>query len=349
MMHYFGRLDSGLKITFLMVVMTIVSLGTLIYMVRVKVSAMILEQTHEYVQEASDTAGQKIDQTLEGSLLVARSLMASSQAIKDEKASRATLLEIHRQMLVANPNLLGTWSGWEPNQLDGMDETYANTKGHDATGRFIPYWVHTKSGMDLQPLVGYDKDGDGDYYQMAKKRMKETLLEPYSYDIEGEMVMMTTFSVPVIRNGKFVGVAGVDYSLADLQHEIQALKPMDEGRVGLVSSAGTWVVALNPADVGKAVSETEPELSSMMGADARVVKEVRVSAFNGDALTIVTPVQIGNTEQQWYVVVAVPMSVVTSPLAKLSSMLVGMGALAAVLMAVVCGLVVTAMLRQPLR
>ena len=53
---------------------------------------------------------------------------------------RNLLNEIMRGVLLANSRLLGVWTVWEPNALDGRDRLYAGTSGHDMSGRFVPFW-----------------------------------------------------------------------------------------------------------------------------------------------------------------------------------------------------------------
>jgi hypothetical protein len=61
-----------------------------------------------------------------------------------------------KQALLANPELVGVWSDWAPNALDGMDARYANTPGTDASGRYVPVWGNGANGLFVEPLAGYD-------------------------------------------------------------------------------------------------------------------------------------------------------------------------------------------------
>lgn len=351
MLSTLTRLDVGFKLVIMIITLTVLSLGTLIYLVNYKVSQLLVEQSKDYLESSAQSANLKIAQTLESSLQAAHSIHATAQAVKEKNNSidRDEFLEIHKQILISNPELLGTWSGWEPNALDGRDAEFVNTKGHDATGRFVPYWFRAKAGIDLTPLVDYDVPGNGDYYQVAKKRQQESVLEPYVYKVDGEDVLMTSFAVPIIHNGTFLGVAGVDYSLSKLQKEVGALKPMGAGRVGLISSGGNWVVSLDPASTGKAVKDTEPSLAKLLESPKSESTEININALKEDAQTIITPVHVGNTGQQWYVVVVVPTSIVMAPLTKLAHTLILMGTLAAAALAAICWFAINGLLRQPLR
>lgn len=59
-----------------------------------------------------------------------------------------------------NPTAISSWMFWEENAFDGKDEEYANTPGHDHTGRFIPVWSRAGEGeFIVEPIEGYDEPG----------------------------------------------------------------------------------------------------------------------------------------------------------------------------------------------
>jgi len=42
----------------------------------------------------------------------------------------------------------------------------------------------------------YETAGAGDYYLVPRQRKKETVLEPYFYEVNGTKVLMTSVAVP---------------------------------------------------------------------------------------------------------------------------------------------------------
>jgi len=121
-----------------------------------------------------------------------------------------------RKVLEDNPNFLGISTGWEPNAFDNSDSDFVNTEAHDATGRFIPYWVRDEKGaISHVALVDYDKE---EYYLCPKRTNGECILDPYKYPIGGQEVLLTSSMVPVMNQNKFYGVVGVDTTLTYLQN-----------------------------------------------------------------------------------------------------------------------------------
>src|SRR5690606_31378091 len=121
-----------------------------------------------------------------------------------------------RRFLERDPQLLGTWAGWEPGAMDDQDAAYVDQPGYDATGRFIPYWNRAAGAIAGEPLRGYDSAEDGAYYQLPKTLDRAVAIEPYAYTTNGKDVLMMTFGVPIKDGAKFLGTGGVDLSLVEV-------------------------------------------------------------------------------------------------------------------------------------
>src|SRR4051794_16687301 len=79
-------------------------------------------------------------------------------AYADEVAQRNAARADLRAVLVAHPEFLGVWSGWEPDAFDKNDSEFRKADaGYDATGRFMPYWFRDGDKISLTPLTDYDK------------------------------------------------------------------------------------------------------------------------------------------------------------------------------------------------
>jgi DNA-binding CsgD family transcriptional regulator len=119
--------------------------------------------------------------------------------------------EILRLTLETHPEYWGVWSVWKPNALDGRDQDYANQDGHDATGRYAPLWNRSGNGYRLEPNVGYDVPGLGDYFLVPVAQQKEVVFAPYEYrPLDGQPRVITSQVAPIFHRGECVGVAGFD-------------------------------------------------------------------------------------------------------------------------------------------
>src|SRR5258705_3120968 len=88
---------------------------------------------------------------------------------------RGLLNEILRRVLMANSGLLGVWTVWEPDALDGRDKFYVGAMGHDKSGRFVPFWHRYGGEIQLETNIDYDKP-DSDWYFAPARRGIEVVI-----------------------------------------------------------------------------------------------------------------------------------------------------------------------------
>jgi len=146
-----------------------------------------------------------------------------------------------KEILKKYPQFTGAYFGYEKN-ADQNDKSYLSKnlseyKSMNKSGRFLPYWFVKKNHLMITPLIDMEKNlyyqGCKDlYYSNAKD--KSNLTEPYFY--EGKMILEQTY--PIIKNGVFVGIAGVDRALTDLDDYLKKLKPYKTSDFVLISNKG---------------------------------------------------------------------------------------------------------------
>jgi DNA-binding CsgD family transcriptional regulator len=120
--------------------------------------------------------------------------------------------EIMRGVLLANSRLLGVWTVWEPNALDGSDRLYAGTPGHDLSGRFVPFWHRYGGQIRLEANIGYDKP-ESEWYFAPTRRRAEVVIDPYEYPVAGKTLFLSSSAAPIFHRGKCAGVVGFDINM----------------------------------------------------------------------------------------------------------------------------------------
>lgn len=124
---------------------------------------------------------------------------------------RDTYDEVLRAALHANPEVYGIWSVWEPGALDGRDRQFRDRPGHDASGRYIPFWFRDRGSPRVEPNTNYESPGIGDYYLVPKRTLSERTVRHSPYvDCSGRRHDFTCHIVPLIHGDRFVGVVGID-------------------------------------------------------------------------------------------------------------------------------------------
>ncbi len=265
-------------------------------------------------RQASDIRNQ-IEEAMTAATVLAASLAELRATGQTEREMANAML---RGVLAGNPQFLGVWSGWEPNAFDGRDEEFAGQPGHDDTGRFVPYWNRGGGQLVVEPLVDYDKPGEGDYYLLAKQTGKPVLLEPYMYEVAGVPMLITTVTAPILVQGQFMGVAGVDIALADLQRVIGNIRVLDIGQVSLISSDGVFVAHHDATQVGKPMETGGPYDEARRAIKAGLPFQMQTQDPSIGAVTqVYVPVRVGTTDTPWSFRANLPESKIMEPVRRL--------------------------------
>lgn len=248
--------------------------------------------------------GVKIKAELEVALDAARTIShIASGFVEKGGADRAAVDNALKKVLENNDKFYGVWVGFEPNAFDGKDSEYANKEGHDATGRFIPYWYKDGTKVTKTYLEDYGTSGDGDYYLLSLNSGKEVIMEPFEYELNGNKVLMTSMAVPIKYNDKVIGVAGIDISLEQLRQITNDLKIYETGFGRLISSKGLVVTHPDKQQIGKLAEEFE------RGDASTILEKINngkgfsqydySAAVKSGMFKSFAPVIIGNTGTCW--------------------------------------------------
>ncbi len=254
-MAFFKTLS--LRLQLLLVVSGVVLAGFAITLsvLATRMTSMQQAVAMEYVEALTDKYSRQAMAPLNVAISVTDSMAKSYEAmVLTGNTNRETANAMMRQVLDANPGIVSAWTIWEPNAFDGRDAEYANTKAHDATGRFVPYWIQDgKGGHSTEAIVDYDKEN---YYLLPKRTGKVTMQEPYVYNYGGREILQTAVTVPIKVNGKFLGVAGVSVPLTNLQKMVEEISIYETGYASLISNQGIYVGDDEASVLGQRLDKT---------------------------------------------------------------------------------------------
>ncbi len=345
----------GNRITFTAMLVLIAGTAAAKYAVHDEIQKTLSQQAETVGMTTSKEYAEKVKDTINMGFQTARTLGSATEGLKSGGiVDRAVYNGMIKTILENNQNIVGAYVAFEPNALDGRDAEFANTEGHDQSGRFVPYWNRGGEGgkVQMEVLTDYDKPGAGDYYIMPTKNNAESAIDPYSYAIGGQQTLLTSFTLPLHGpNNEVLGIAGVDMTLGSLNNLVSSAKPLGEGIVGIVTESGMWVAHPKAEYAGKKVDETEPELKDALG-DINALKEFTVhtsSKFLGkDVYRIVLPFQVGNSSQDWAIVTDLPVDSVNAIQNKLNRIDLYSTLALVVLLGVLLALVTRHFLTKPL-
>jgi methyl-accepting chemotaxis protein len=281
-------------------------------------------------------------------------VMAAKRSL-DAGALREELNLSLKTAFERNDKVLGIWLAFEPNALDGKDSEFANDAARQSNeaGRFATYWSRA-AGASLNTIMveedltkttlSVSGTPYNSWYTCPRDNKRTCLLDPYADTVGGKEMLMTTISVPLIVDGKAIGVVGVDIALDALQAAtVDSQRSLFNNAGHMLIVSGSGVLGADSSDaskVGKKISDT-------LGADGKDVLQLLTSGTpkileQGDLIRAVYPVDpIGNS-RAWGVVIDLPKQVLLADSVKLQAVLDDAqetGVLTALLVAVVAGLI----------
>ena len=155
-----------------------------------------------------------------------------------EARSRDDLNEILREIVLANDNIEGVSVVFEPDAFDGQDAAHVGDELSDSSGRVTLYAASDDNdNVEFESEWGYDS---ASWYQKPKSSMKPTLTEAFYDEVDGEKTMLVSYSIPLIEDGKFIGVVDADLNLTSVQENFAKVSTPDNVYL-LVDNTGNLV------------------------------------------------------------------------------------------------------------
>ncbi|MGF1761003.1 methyl-accepting chemotaxis protein [Photobacterium sagamiensis] len=233
---------------------------------------------------------------------------------EDPQVSRQSVIQLLENTINNTPNIIGIYTGWEVNKFDGQASSYTTDKYSQSNGEFSPYFNRSPTGEVASeatyPFYATSMTETGiresEWYLCPMETKQACVIDPASYDIQGVSTLMSSFVAPVMRNGEYVGMFGVDYSLNFLQSlATDTAKNLISGQSRVIILSASGIVSADsgePANIGKKLAGTP--LQEMI--TSRSVGETVVS---GNDLIATAGFKTTGTNTQWEVIVIAPVDV----------------------------------------
>ena len=246
--------------------------------------------------------------------------MASALALQQEgklPLDRQQATDLLKAQLALEPQLYGAFAGFEPNGFDGQDASFAGQTalGSDSKGRFVPYFYRDKDQIGTDLLLSIEKsDPDefgnpaNDYYACPKREGRSCLIDPFKVDINGQQVLVSTITTPIMVGGQFKGIAALDLAVDSISRQAQSLNSNiydGKGETLIVSAAG--VITGTSGDASLLGSRADKLLGN--GWQQYLKPEVQREELD-DAFRISVPIAVPGMSRNWAIIVTLPYKVV---------------------------------------
>ncbi|HDO1355613.1 TPA: methyl-accepting chemotaxis protein [Aeromonas veronii] len=257
--------------------------------------------------------------------------MASALALQQQgklPLDRQQATDLLKAQLALEPQLYGAFAGFEPNGFDSQDASFAGQSalGSDDKGRFVPYFYRDKDQIGTDLLLSIEKtDPDefgnpaNDYYACPKRGGRSCLIDPFKVDINGQQVLVSTITTPIMVDGQFKGIAALDLAVDSISRQAKSLNSNiydGKGETLIVSAAG--VITGTSGDA----SQLGTSASKVLGNQWQQYLKPEVQRQELDeSFRISVPIMVPGMSRNWAIIVTLPYKVVLAGADQLESQL----------------------------
>ncbi|MGL6413631.1 methyl-accepting chemotaxis protein [Aeromonas veronii] len=299
------------------------SFSSLRNMVMTQTSDALEEEASRSLQYQAERYAIQIASLMQNSYQIPLTVTAQIEAgmAKPElRLSRPQVESLLGSSLQQASGISSIYAQFEPDGYDGEDGNWLGGASHSVAGKgsLEVYFTKDQGGAVAQQAVDaaaseakFDTSlnefgiRNSEWYLCGRDTRQPCLMEPYLYEISpGNKMLMTSLTVPVLRDGKFVGLAGVDMNLPIFQQLAENLgKSLYDNKadVTLVSKMGLIVGSNRYAD--------------KLG---RPLKEVGLTLPDGQPVSsdsdfiLHQPIRVEAANTQWWLMIKVPKALALS-------------------------------------
>ena len=295
---------------FILLSALIIYIGTISYLL-VKFKSSSYKDAKQLVETAINEGASNVKAAIDLEMGVTRGLahlIKNYDKIRISQRDSIFTQTIYNS-LEENSTYIGTWYCME---LSAYDPKWGPNSGRESRvyykdGKGIQFYIKRHDVGGIDKISGYHK---------TKETKRETIWEPYwceEYTKEnGDQILETTLSVPILKNGEFVGLSGVDIELNVFEEIITKIKPFEEGYAFMLSNEGTYVSHPKKEYIGKKFSEVNAPEDNLYGVSEKIKRGESFfftgyhSENNQELYVHFVPIHIGNTQTPWSLGVLVP-------------------------------------------
>ncbi|NVJ54493.1 MAG: methyl-accepting chemotaxis protein [Campylobacteraceae bacterium] len=268
-----------------------------------------------YLKEMASNYASQVEGNMNLSVSVIRTLKTKFQEALnyDIRMDEAETIALLKTILKDNDQLLGIW--WTLKDPQALFDLRSDNNSfpeiwYSNNGEFSPYIIRDKEGITIQK--GSDYNEELGWVKGPKEANKDFITKPYVFNIAGEDMLMTTVSMPLYKDGKYIGVIGAEVALDTLSALAKSIKVYDNGYAFIVDNYGVIVghpqqdlVSKNLLDVTKNDSDYKTALENV--AKNKDYDFIKKSFTDGlQSLYYAKPFTIKGADVNWAIFINAP-------------------------------------------
>ncbi len=283
--------------------------------------------TDEALTQAAAAASRVTNHIVHAKTTAASIKTLTEDALAQGTFDRTSLTNQLKSLLAQDAFYFGTWIQEEPDAFDGKSASFRAdvASGSTPSGLYQPYWTRGQDGKFS--LAGSEGDYQAAYYVEPKAAGGGVLIEPYS-EPQANNATMSSVAYPIMKDGRFAGVAGVDFLLTTLSQQLAETRVLDAGNVYLVSQKGRWLVAPDAASRMKdyGANDRQAIMDALQTGSSSVAIDIQ-GASGGRVLKIYYPFDVEDLKARWLILIELPMTTVRSAMDSQTRMMIWSGLL----------------------
>ena len=306
-----------IRLTLVVIVMTAAAIAITAVITLTRSSNLITNAAFEYAetlaqQEAVETA--RIMETYSDTATAVAQIFGEYYTLPVEMR-RSNFDDTLMALLVRNDDILGMWTAWLPNALDGMDSEYG------------PYTTYlSQLNGRIEKVAGGFDNWDKLLDQVTKDKSLLFISNPVWRTVNGKEVPVITLMYAITdgKTQKQVGVVGINFT-SDLQSAVEEVgQKLYNGRgvAAIFSNDGLTVAHFDKTRI-KGYMKDNPKEQSLLG---NRMNEVVTAIKNGgqplimqeysatlqtDMYLIYSPIDVTDCVTPWCILIEIPINAVT--------------------------------------
>ncbi len=306
------------------------SFSSLRTMVMTQTSDALEQEVSHSLQYQAERYAIQISSLMQNSYQIPLTVTAQIEAAMakpEQRLSRPQVESLLGSSLQQASGISSIYAQFEPNGYDGEDANWVAGVSHSVAGKgsLEVYFTKGQGGaVTQQPIDAAASEAkfdtsvnefgirNSEWYLCGRDTRQPCLMEPYLYEISpGNKMLMTSLTVPVLHDGKFVGLIGVDMNLPIFQQLAETL-----GKSLYDNKADVTIVSKMGLIVGS------NRYANKLG---RPLKEVGLALPTGQPVSsdsdfiLEQPIRVDVANAQWWLMIKVPKALALSKARSISN------------------------------
>jgi len=273
----------------------------------------------ESVAKAQQAANE-VKSYIDNALTACEVIALSYQEWKENNGDHRLLIDnIMKRTLAQSKDYLSVWSQFEYDKSKAASiKEFTIEKSLELFGTA---WLKSGSNIVID-YVGEDYESfyTEDYYTVPKISMKEAVVEPFDWIYPGDVTKTKYYETsclqPIIVNGNFFGVVGIDIELTKLHEIVRKYNPSKNGTFGIITSKHVFAMhtdtSLNHHSMYQTLKIDSVSLSKKLRKQSVVEFEIFDTTRNAINLVTIVKIPLRNTDTNWYCFVEIPKEEITT-------------------------------------